>query len=76
MTTDPQEQLIDLLVNNERRSLSAPFTLERLAKEYGLQSATGIAVAVNDQVVGRNSWAEFELKSADTVLIITATQGG
>jgi sulfur carrier protein len=36
----------------------------------------GIAVAINEQVVRRTSWAETSLSDGDVVEIITATQGG
>ena len=36
----------------------------------------GIAVAINDEVVPKTDWQNFELKENDEVLIITATQGG
>lgn len=36
----------------------------------------GIAVAVNQTVIAKNFWATHYLKPADSILIITATQGG
>ena len=37
---------------------------------------TGIAVAVNQQVVAKTEWHTFFLQQGDDVLVITATQGG
>ncbi|HAO28941.1 MAG TPA: thiamine biosynthesis protein ThiS [Chryseobacterium indologenes] len=36
----------------------------------------GIAVAVNNRIIPLSAWAETFLKDQDSVLIITATQGG
>jgi len=36
----------------------------------------GIAVAVNDQVVRRQQWAEKTVANGDRIEIIQATQGG
>lgn len=36
----------------------------------------GIAIAVNQTVIAKSNWATFLLKPTDSILIITATQGG
>lgn len=36
----------------------------------------GIAVAVNNSVVPKAEWNTYEVKSADKITIIRATQGG
>ena len=46
-----------------------------LEKENMLEKK-GIAVAVNNQVVAKTAWANFELKENDKILIIKASQGG
>lgn len=37
---------------------------------------TGIAIAVNDEVVSKKNWTTTILNEKDKILIITATQGG
>ncbi|WP_433255402.1 sulfur carrier protein ThiS [Streptosporangium sp. CA-135522] len=37
---------------------------------------TGVAVAVNDEVVSRGSWDSMTLAEADRVEVLTAVQGG
>lgn len=37
---------------------------------------TGIAVAVNQEVIPKGSWGSTLLNNQDKVIIITATQGG
>lgn len=40
------------------------------------QSAAGIAVAVNGQVVSRMSWPQVRLADGDKIEVLTAVQGG
>ena len=37
---------------------------------------SGIAIAVNNEVISKNDWREYMLQENDKILIITATQGG
>lgn len=37
---------------------------------------TGVALAINDQIVPRKEWDDYLLKPNDNILIITAVQGG
>ncbi|MFD0686921.1 sulfur carrier protein ThiS [Actinomadura fibrosa] len=39
-------------------------------------AASGVAAAVNDEVVRRSAWAATELREADRVEVLTAVQGG
>jgi sulfur carrier protein len=39
-------------------------------------ASTGIAVAVNDEVVPRAAWATTILREADRIEVLTAVQGG
>jgi sulfur carrier protein len=38
--------------------------------------ATGVAAAVNGEVVPRRSWTDTELQRGDEVEVVTAVQGG
>lgn len=40
------------------------------------QSTTGIAVAVNGDVVSRTSWPQVRLAHGDQIEVLTAVQGG
>ena len=51
-------------------------TLAELLEEKALIAKTGIAVAVNQEVVPKSLWPKKALQSNDSILIITATQGG
>jgi sulfur carrier protein len=39
-------------------------------------ATTGVAVAVNDEVVTRSSWETTTLRDSDRVEVLTAVQGG
>jgi sulfur carrier protein len=39
-------------------------------------ATTGVAVAVNDEVVTRSSWETTTLSDSDRVEVLTAVQGG
>ncbi len=40
------------------------------------QNADGIAVAVNEEVIPKTEWKSFTINENDSILMITATQGG
>ncbi|MEE7456950.1 thiamine biosynthesis protein ThiS [Methylorubrum populi] len=46
------------------------------AEERGIESAEGIAIALNGRVVRRNAWAETTLNEGDRIEIVRAMQGG
>jgi len=50
--------------------------LAQLLEKESIAEKTGIAVAVNNQVVPKTAWANFELKDNDKILVIKASQGG
>lgn len=50
--------------------------LGTLLHEHQLDEKKGIAVALNEEVIPRASWAQTPLKENDKILVITATQGG
>lgn len=47
-----------------------------LAEHRGQRRPTGVAVAVNDEVVRRDDWDLRELRAGDRVEVVTAVQGG
>ena len=50
--------------------------LVSLMKEHSLYHDSGIAVAINNEILPKQSWIEYQIKDNDNILIITATQGG
>lgn len=39
-------------------------------------SLSGIAVAINSQVIPKKNWSDYTLSDSEDILIIKATQGG
>lgn len=50
--------------------------LSLLLEKENMLEKKGIAVAVNNIVVAKNTWSGFELKENDKILVIKASQGG
>ena len=67
---------LTIRINDEPRTLSGPMTLGALVRELGLADRKGVAVAINNVVVPRATWATHALANEDRVLVIRATQGG
>lgn len=67
--------MINIKVNDINQQFSNSLTIEQLV--YKLQIVTnGIAIAINDSVIKKESWGTKKLKNNDKVLIIKSTQGG
>ena len=66
---------VQVKLNGEPRDLPDGATLaEAVAQVTDL--ATGVAAAVNGDVVPRGSWATAPLRDGDQVEVVTAVQGG
>ncbi|HEY3562402.1 MAG TPA: sulfur carrier protein ThiS [Kribbella sp.] len=62
-------------VNGTAVDVPAGRSVAELISEYSDRS-TGIAVAVNQNVLTRDEWARTSIKAGDRVEIVSATQGG
>lgn len=68
---------MELTINHTRKTFNVfPATLEALIALEFPQKRKGIAVALNNRIIPQQSWAETWLNDKDSILIITATQGG
>ncbi len=69
---------IEILMNGEPELVEEGATLSELllTLDVDAETAQGIAVAVNEEVVRRYEWTERELHSGDEIDIVTAQQGG
>jgi sulfur carrier protein len=66
---------VQVKLNGEPRELPDGATLaEAVARVTDL--ATGVAAALNGDVVPRGSWATAPLRDGDQVEVVTAVQGG
>jgi len=66
---------MNIVVNGKRRMVGEGCTVSLLIQDLRL-NPTGIAVAVNRDVVPQSQRGELELRETDTVEIIQAVGGG
>jgi sulfur carrier protein len=62
-------------LNGEQRELPDGTTMAQAVAEL-TTLPTGVAAAVNGDVVARGSWAATLLRDGDQVEVVTAVQGG
>ena len=68
---------MELTINNQLRRFSEQnLSIQDLMNIEMPEKQSGIAVAVNNMVIPKVHWANHNLSSSDSILIITATQGG
>jgi sulfur carrier protein len=62
-------------VNGEPREVAVGTTVGQLVAAV-TELATGVAAAVNGEVIPRRSWPGLLLRDGDQVEVVTAVQGG
>ena len=68
---------MELIINHTRKTFDVlPENLEALLAIELPGKKKGIAIALNNRIIPLSVWAETILNNNDSVLIITATQGG
>lgn len=68
---------MELKINNKTKQYQvAPTHLKQLMEWELKEQTSGIAVAVNNRVIPQSQWEEALLGDGDSILIITAAQGG
>jgi sulfur carrier protein len=67
---------MELMVNNKTEKLQTGNKLSEMLLQLNLLDKRGIAVAVNNTVISKPNWQQFELKQNDKITIIRPTQGG
>jgi len=68
---------MQVIINDIPISLNgSTVTLEQAVSNSGVKDFKGLAVAVNNAVIPRTTWDNFQLNENDTITIIRATQGG
>jgi len=67
---------MQIFVNGDKHQLTTGNRLSDLSKELGIEEAIGVAIAVENKVVPKNQWNEFELQENVNILVIRAAQGG
>ncbi|MDQ7917857.1 sulfur carrier protein ThiS [Mesonia sp. MT50] len=67
--------MITIHVNEKPLEIDTDFNILQLLKQLK-SPQDGIAVAINNTIISKKSWASKTLSKDDSVLIIQATQGG
>ncbi len=70
---------MNIIINGTRQKLEteSSATLDRVLKDLGYETEmNGMAVAVNDAVIPKHEWPEYQPEENDRLEIIRATQGG
>jgi len=63
-------------INQKDYQFSKSHTINEMLQELQMNQQSGIAIAINSEVVSKNKWESIQLNDQDDILIITATQGG
>jgi sulfur carrier protein len=66
---------INVTVNGQRREVAAETTVGELVAAV-TELATGVAAAVNGEIVPRRRWPGTQIRDGDQVEVVTAVQGG
>ncbi len=67
--------MIPIVVNGTARQIDDDASVDRLAGLLAVP-ASGVAIAVNGEVVRRADWPATLLAAGDQVEVVTAVQGG
>lgn len=68
---------MELTINHQKKNFDQlPASLAALVQHEHSGSFRGLAVALNKQMVPKSEWTNTFLQDKDSILIITATQGG
>jgi thiamine biosynthesis protein ThiS len=67
--------MITLIVNQKEVIYDGEPTLAAFAQVYALPE-TGVAVAVNGDIIRRQDWAGYQLQNGDEIEIVHALAGG
>ncbi len=67
--------MITVNVNNQNHSFKEPVKLHELLEQLNIQ-ASGIAIAINNEIVSKSQWEQTQVEEGSKILVIKATQGG
>lgn len=64
-----------LLINGENREFKSPLSLSSLVEQLGMKTDR-VAIELNRNIVGRETWAETNLAEGDRLEIVHFVGGG
>ena len=65
-----------VFINDVEHQVEEGMTVRQLLEVLNLIDLRGWAVAINEQIVQRDLFADFVLSPKDRILLLQATQGG
>jgi sulfur carrier protein len=66
---------VNVIINGDPREVPDGATVASVVQDV-TTTTTGIAVALNDEVVRRAEWTATPVREADRLEVLTAVQGG
>ncbi|GGS54661.1 thiamine biosynthesis protein ThiS [Planobispora rosea] len=66
---------MNVIINGAAHELPSGATVAQAVQKL-TEAVSGVAVALNDEVVSRGAWSSTTLSEADRVEVLTAVQGG
>jgi sulfur carrier protein len=73
--TGKRKPFVEITVNGQRRDAADELSLAELVGQVSDRSS-GIAVALNSEVVPRGDWPGTAVRPGDRIDVVTAVQGG
>jgi len=67
---------MNVSVNNVVVEVTSGATILDVPLVSGLPTFAGLAIAVNETIVPRDRWGDYQLQPSDKIILIRATQGG
>ena len=64
------------LVINGKNTFVFSETLLKVLNELDIIKSQNLAIAVNEEVIQKNNWKNYKIKSGDTVEIVEPLKGG
>ena len=67
---------MQIIINNQSYQFSENVSLQSAIAGLQMEDTTGIAVALNEQIIPRSEWNKTDLNEEDKIIIIGAVAGG
>lgn len=67
---------MEITINQQQHSIPDDYSVSQLLAYLMPGTETGIAVAINHNIISRSEWQSHKLHAKDNVMLIKATQGG
>ncbi|MBK9794314.1 MAG: sulfur carrier protein ThiS [Sphingobacteriales bacterium] len=67
---------MQITINNQSYTFDEYVSLEHAVESLSLEDTTGIALALNEEIIPRSQWSETILTNEDKIIIIGAVAGG